>query len=572
MSWLLGCLGETKGSCKTAISQLHPAPLTTTTTEHSYLAAGGIRETLHWRFSEKRNIRWLVAGTGIVAAGCNRFLNDDEWEECFRDPEKFSSLGGSFIALRWNGERLECYNDPIGLRTLYFATSNNKTYFSTRLDWVARLSGFRDLDLRGFGSRWLCVNQLSHGSPISHIQKLGPGGSAILSSSSAIAKTRPWHTDFLQSAKRNPIEILQGLIALGADRDLSLGLSGGMDSRVLLSLLLSTPDLRFSAYTLGDPLSPDVRVATAIARGEGMPFQHFHEPAPSADDALLLGAEYVAQTNLCEPASTSLLLRSFKKMYRSNQLLIDGAFGELSRRQYLKRLLFRGKAALLSGDPRKTLPFLRVNRGRFFRREVIDEMEAGALSELESVLDAMPSIGSIGIENYLDLFTIRTRIPNYGADAQAKLDAEVLNVMPYIQPGYLHAALALPIEERQNGRFFRRILRTRRPSLMKYPLNKGTTTYPFSLSTLQATLWTKAKMALGLCYNDPTGGMLLRSVKETVLDMIASRDVKEYALYDHHSVASLVTTYYGGDHKLQSEVLWWLSFELWRKNFTLHIN
>ena len=571
MSWIIGCIGDTKDDRNKTISQLHPPPLFTFKTSLLYLAAGGIKETLHWPSPAKNAIAmWLVAGTGIVSTGHDRFLEDQEWEACFDEPAQFSSIGGHFIALRWNGESLECHNDQIGLRTLYFATSHQCTYFSTRLDWVARLSGFQEIDFHNFGSRWLCVNQFSHVSPIANIQKLGPGGRAVLHSSSTTAESKAWQTDFTALKTENPLEVLQSLLSLGKDRDFSLGLSGGMDSRVLLSLLLSTPALRFSAYTLGESLNPDVRVATMIAQREGMPFHHFNEPLPSVEETLLSGMEYLAQTNLCEPLLPAFLrFRSFKQMYKSNQLLIDGAFGELSRRQYLKRLFIRGRTALLSGNPRKILPFLRIHRSAFFQRDIAHQMEAGALNDIERVWNEMPAIGTIGMENFLDLLTIRTRVPNYGVDAQAMLDSQVLNVMPFIQPAYLHAVLALPVEERRNGKFFKQIIRTYRPTLIKYPLVKGPTTYPFFLPTFPAMLWTKAKSALGLRYVDPSSNALLLSMRSAVLDMVTSKDVKECAVYDYPLISSIVTRYYNGQRHLQNDVHWWLSFELWRKNLSV---
>ena len=43
------------------------------------------------------------------------------------------------------------------------------------MDWLSRLSGNHELDLREFGARWLFYYQLSTGSIIKNIERLGPG-------------------------------------------------------------------------------------------------------------------------------------------------------------------------------------------------------------------------------------------------------------------------------------------------------------------------------------------------------------------------------------------------------------
>src|SRR5206468_149306 len=126
--------------------------------------------------------------------------------------------------------------------------------------------------------------------------------------------------------------------------------------------------------------------------------------------------------------------------------------------QFGKRLATRGAAALKRGDPQAIYPFLRQRRAEIFNADAERVMFGGVIRHIETLLDEMPGAEEIGIENFVDLLVVRSRFPNVAGIEQARVDAEILDVMPFAQPSFLRAVFATTLAERRSGRLFRRII------------------------------------------------------------------------------------------------------------------
>ncbi|OLD78246.1 MAG: hypothetical protein AUI33_03705, partial [Ignavibacteria bacterium 13_1_40CM_2_61_4] len=396
-------------------------------------------------------------GTGIKSGnGAASIMMMDDWRRVLSrqsfDPQ---SLDGHFVVLRWNGDCIECFTDQLGLRTLYFGKGAGGQCISTRLDWVARAIGQGGIDFASLGSGWLMLNQLSYASYVLGIDRLGPGGYASFRGGSLIRSSNaPWLPSFQPGDARDAVESLNALLECAVERrrTISLGLSSGLDSRLLLACLMSAHKGRFVTHTFGEPTDPDVRIATKIAQTLGLEHQYYNEPLPDTDTCISAMRSFVAQSTLVEPGSSFLRLRYFPKIREQCGLMIDGGFGEIARRQFLNRVVRRGRIALQSKDIPRLLTLMRLPRADIFSPEVMTKLEYGARQSLAEALEAMPPLSNIGVENFADLFSIRLRIPNYGGPGQARLDAEILNFMPLAQPSFLRSALRIPVKDRSNAK------------------------------------------------------------------------------------------------------------------------
>ena len=88
---------------------------------------------------------------------------------------------------------------------------------------------------------------------------------------------------------------------------------------------------------------------------------------------------------------------------------------------------------------------------------------------------------NIGIDNWIDLFALRTRLPNASAPEQARSDSEFINYMPFIQPAFLKRVFETPVPERKNSKIFHEIIDDNSPMLKHFPLVKDGVIYPFRL-------------------------------------------------------------------------------------------
>jgi len=347
-------------------------------------------------------------------------------------------------------------------------------------------------------------------------------------------------------------------------QNISLGLSGGLDSRTLLALLASPKNAKFWLHVFGNPEDPDVQISQAIARQENFSQLHCEAPIPDAAACMRWLSEYASQTQLIEPASTMLNLRYFPQLYAQKKIIIDGGFGEIARRQFLNRLWLKGKSALQSGDPQLIFPYLHVPRPRIFAPEVFRIMQKGVETQIAGLLEQMPP-RELDAANFLELFAIRTRLANAYSFEQARMDGECVSYMPFAQPSVLNALFKTPVAMRKNGRLFRQLIRRHFPPLAYYPLVKSGVVYPFAFTTVPAWAWTKLKTRLGQKYCDATAVTFLHKIAAEVQDLVHSDAVKSYPAYDYSFIRNTVEKFYGGQTELAPQVHWWLAFEMWRR-------
>ena len=438
-------------------------------------------------------------------------------------------------------------------------------------DWVARTIKRAEIDFGSLGSRWLTFNQLSYESCVAGIDRLGPGGHAAFRRASQIASTNAhWLPSFEPGAPDAAVGILKRFAKCALDHRYTptLGLSGGLDSRLLLSILLAGTKCGFVTHTFGDPEDPEVRIAESIAKQLEIPHDILNDALPDVETCISAISEFVAQTFLIEPATSYLKLRYYTKLRRDGKLLIDGGFGEIGRRQYLNRVVRFGRSALRSRDASRLFDLMRVHRADIFSPDVTRSLQSGARRSLENTLEQMPAVEKIGIENFADLFAVRTRVPNYGAPEQSRIDAEVLNFMPLVQPSFLRAVFRVPVKVRSNaGLYYDAILRLS-PPLALFPLVKAGLTYRFGVSSSLAWLITRMKTIVTKPYSDPNPHRLLVHLREHVTDVAHSKNVTSNPTYDSRAIIDAVTRYYNGDMRLRDTVDWWLTYELWQRSLS----
>lgn len=548
-------------------SGIHDVPLHTVVQPGLYLALGGIPETSFCETSDDSCSGWAVLGTGISHSdGCARILTKPEWRHLLAETHPdVATIDGSFVAIRWRTRTIECFTDQLGLRTIYFAQSDGGLYVSTRLDWISQATGHRELSLEALGSKWLLFNQVGHDSCITGIQRLGPGGHASFDGERIQCTDRPWLPEIGESSSDNALNILQSLVLLVPPNDAipSLGLSGGVDSRLVLSLLHRHRPDGFTTHTFGESNDPDVQIAAAMASTLALPHHMINEPLPEIESCISALRSFAAQTILIEPVSAWTKLRYYPRLREHGSFLLDGGFGELARRKYLNRLLIFGRRALRVHDIRRIMALMRMERADFFVPDVNAAMEQGALESLERAIDAIPSVETIGYENFVDLLAIRTRVPNYGGPEQGRLDAEALHVMPLVQPSFLRAMMNIPVALRRNGLLYRRWIHLFYPALEQFRLAGGGITYPYRLAGMFTTPFIRLKAKLGCTYNCRMEDNMLGHLREFVLDVSHSQQVLTNPLYDSVKLQSVVERYYKGKNHLHTLVDWWLTFELW---------
>ena len=568
MSWIVGCYSLDPSSDLFArTAALHPSAVFAVRHGHAYLAVGGDVETALGGKTEAGD-PWVVAGLGVFTDhGRRRVMSVNDWSTWFASHEaEIPSIGHVALA-RIKAGAVHLMTDATGLRTLYVTECERGIVFSTRLYWVTRLSGAADLDVHAFGSHWTAHQQLSTRAFIKNVTRLGQGARCAISQQGVTITENPWLPSAL-NGKGDPRTLLSASLEtdLPSGRQLSFGLSGGMDSRTLLALLQDRSDA--CLHVFGPPVHPDVRVATKLAEISGHPIQNISEDFPPAHEAWQIARRHATEANAIAPASAALSMRYFDKLNAQNLFVMDGGFGEIGRRQFMNRLLRTSRKPLADRSPHDLLAAIRVDRANVFTDEVQQGLHQGALRDIEETFYARPDIDSWTDEDQIDLVAVRTRLPNFFGFEQARMDGLIPNLMPFADASFLSQVFATSLRERRRGRMFRRWIRRANPDLARVALVKGLTTYPFRLGPVAAFAWTTLKGRVGRAHADQRRGDFLQLCQDEIRDLVGSGAVRHAGCYDVHRLSAIVERYYRGEHHLGITIDWWLAFEFWRQGVT----
>ncbi|MCB0742509.1 MAG: hypothetical protein KDC67_01285, partial [Ignavibacteriae bacterium] len=268
------------------------------------------------------------------------FTNSD-----FKKPDLLQQeyLFGHFVFLNYSNNNLEIFNDTFGLRDLYYIDSEEQFIFSTRIDLLSKYTSNSEINSIEFSSLWLTNFQLSNNSIHQNIKRLGPAGKIIFNGSEIKISNKK----FEKNEIKNPHELFSETIDSYSSiknvdsKTISLGLSGGIDSRLILASLLNSENI-FSCYSLVNEETNDLKISEKIC--EIFSIEHkliFRENLNIADREQEI-IQYYKTIPPVIPLTQLLDFGFYGKEYLSKFLLLDGGFGEFYRRQFLKKIFLKG--------------------------------------------------------------------------------------------------------------------------------------------------------------------------------------------------------------------------------------
>jgi hypothetical protein len=563
MSWLFGFYA--KHQIDTSyLSYCHPKAISTYNNPQCYIAVGGNENLICYQNKEELT-KFFICGLGINW-DCDHTLNENDWGKILESyPDSLNKLNGHFCGLLVNKNSFRFFTDQLGLREIFLLETPDGWYFSTRLDWLLKVAPC-EIDFNVFASRWLSFNQLSNKSIVKNIIRLNQGTVAEIIDNRITISNRTWIPQ-----KTNPVsaedfsERLNKIIMLGKTEgeSISLSLSGGMDSRVLFSFLLKSGYKNWNCHTFHTDSPKDSIIAEKILNDFHVPYKLLGKDSYNLSETDNL-FEYIGSTFMTQSAFNSVKLMNYSGL-PGNDLIIDGGFGEIWRREYLALLNMRGRKFIETKDYAKVAEFLRFNRANIFNHDITEVMNEGVVEQIRDVFNVLPDAIEVGIENWLDLFTIKTRLVNFFAPEQARLDNLIKSYMPFAQISLMSDLLNLPLKEKKNNKLFKELIRKSEPDLTKYSLVIGNVYYPFWFSTLQKRLYLIINSRLIKTNNEIELDKFLGGKKEFILDSLESVSVKTYSPYNYEEISQNVNSYYKGTGGNGNYVNWFLTFEVFRQ-------
>ena len=519
--------------------------------------------------------KFLAVGIGISQGERKYVLRHHDWEKILEGEEQYIHLDGHFAILKFNRTHITLLTDPIGLRDIYVAKINSREIlFSTRIDLLLQFVR-SEIDLEVFGSRWLLFNQISQRSVLKGIDRIVGGSSVTIDRGNrTIAEKK-----FFWMPDRNPHKISSSMFAdkiaritrIHAEGNNKIGLllSGGLDSRTLISIILANGPKDLTLFTFGNEQSADVKVAKRISQDITLPHLIIDPESLFNKNALSDFRNYSVQTLVNNSFSSFLHLQSYNQLRRFGGVLLDGGFGEIWRREFLYKLAFFNRQKILARDFNAILQHLKLHRAEFLEHDVINKMSDGLRNQIEEIYELLPDPEEIGVENWLDLFAIKTRLANHYSQEQSFLDQSLISVMPFVQQSVLSNLHSVDPHRRKDGKLYKEIIKEYNKGLTKYPLAKGDYLMPFGASSFQVRLFLKLNKMINKNESQLHRRYYLsRTLTSQILDYINSKNVLECGLYNRRKIENLILLISVGTESNQvwNEIDWLLAFESFRQS------
>ena len=578
MSWFLGYIGPNP----VAFSNTIPEKLGSVNSyfENDLCIAFQAGENCYHNLNQPATNRkkFLICGTGITQGGKKKFLDITGWQELLDNGSGITQINGHFAGVVTSSAELNLITDPVGLRDIYCADyGRDGIIFSSSIDKLLKYVK-AELDFGIFGSRWLLYNQLSHKSIFKNISRI-VGGSKLIVDRRTLNPVfeyfnwLPEVKDREYTAEEFENELISFINVEGESKRTGLlMLSGGLDSRLILSVMQNNFTSPFSVCTFGNNSHPDLRIAKKIATHFWLANitidQNDYVPERFWDEL----KSYTTRTVVNNSVTSFLHFKSYDALSGLKDVVIDGGFGEIWRREFLFKLSLWGKNDVISRNPKRILPYLKLHRTEIFDHSLVDEMEKGCLNQIDGFFELLPAPGLIGVENWLDLLAIKTRLPNYYLHELTLHDSLMTSLMPFTQTSLLSNIFRLGLNERKNGRLFRQIIMKNNPKFSRFPLVKGEVVLSFNSTSYQARLVSLLLKKFGAGQNIRKEKInSLKKYSSLIIDLLNDSNVVNTGIYNKKKLQDfkLLAEVNRGDHNLWNEIDWWLAFESFRQSINL---
>lgn len=568
MSWLFGISGVYENSFEKYFVSKNL--LFSFQTQNIKIFAGGHKENVFYQKNSESS-GWAVCGVGIQKKLSGyRFMDSNSWKEFFSEEKNPDELDGHFVAIKWNDKEINLFNDKLGLRELYILKAKGFIAFSTRLDFFTFIKNKFEISYEELGGYWLLSFPVLFNCLLKDIIRLGPGGKGTICDGKVEKNNTQLELDF--SGKTRPDEFIDELegvttFPLNYKKNISLGLSGGLDSRLLLEILMKSDHKNWQTHFFGAIDHPDVKIAKQISIDKNIPYLNLNKPISNTNDCLSLLKDSIGQLGPITSASEIFVYPYYGDLSNKGWVIIDGAVGEIHRREFFSRILFTSQKAIIRRDIKKLRKIFSFVKGSIFNDDVLNSMGKGAMNQISGLFKLMPEQKEVGLENWLDILFLKFKLPNLIGPSQSLLDSISIAYMPYIQPHLLELSLPLAVQEKKNGKIFRNVLDSSINNLNSYQLVKNSIYYPYHTNSFNLRLYLLLKNRLSLFYKDKISGELLNTMKEYVLDTINSHEFNSFDCYNHSKIKQMVNYYYNGNRKFAYQLNWWLTFDVWRNIF-----
>lgn len=479
-------------------------------------------------------------------------------------PNNVNDLFGHFVWLNYSNNVLELFTDVFGLRELYYNDSEKQFIFSTRIDLLTNYLQNIKINLKEFSSLWLTNFQISNKSIFDKIERLGPGGKIIYKNNQLKIINIPFERKKQNATEKMFSEIVKNYCSIKSsdNRNILLGLSGGIDARTILSLL-NGANIKFNCSTLVNEDKNDLKVAKRIC--ELLDINHFliyrnKLKLQSAENKIL---NFYKNIPPVIPITQLLDFGYYGSDILQKHILIDGGFGEFYRMQYLKKLLIKGYKTFNKNKFKLMKTTLFSPKPEIFDNAVIQKLNKllnEKITELLTILRTPKN--KTEFAEIADFISYNFKLPNTYSAGQIILDQNFLSFMPFAQKDLLNIGMNISLKEKSDSRLFKNIIKHNKKELSKIVLVKNNLINPFPLND-------KFVMLKLLFHNkfvkrdNYERFRVLYNSKNYIYDLVKDTNSDKY--FNHSENLIVLNEFFAGNFSQGNYVDWLTSYILWEK-------
>jgi hypothetical protein len=367
------------------------------------------------------------------------------------------------------------HTGAFGLIDVYYLADGDAIYFAGNIEPLLALAR-RPYEVNW--DAWAAIFKLTYpllsDTPYREVKRL-PGSTALVWSRATrrigVEKRVPrWVREepFDRSVTGGDIvALLHDALKPFDDRPLLVPVSGGYDSRLLASVAMArNMDVESWTTSPDDGLDNDIDFARYVTRELGIRHRIVPQDAAAYPDE----ARWAARRLEYLTSHHAWYSPFAREVHRARRAVVDGLAGGPLMKNFLITADAVGAgssagrrsallAALATGEPH--LPML-SDRALAFADDRVGTAFAQATSMLR------------GHRSELPLSVLHTRTARGIARSPVNLvGPEATPVFPFLHPEFFDAALSVPVERKEGGKFYREILRAANPRVAALPSTNG---------------------------------------------------------------------------------------------------
>ncbi|GII61592.1 hypothetical protein Skr01_16770 [Sphaerisporangium krabiense] len=367
------------------------------------------------------------------------------------------------------------HTGAFGLVDVYYLADGDAVYFAGNIEPLLALARRPyEVDWDAWAAIIKLTYPLLEATPYREVRRL-PGATALVWSRAAQRITVERHAP--RWVRQEPFDrgvtagdmvaLLHEALKPYDDRALLVPVSGGYDSRLLASIVKARGiDVESWTTSPDDGLDNDIDFARIVTRELGIS----HRIVPQDPAAYPDEARWAARRLEYLTSHHAWYSPFAREVHAAGRPIVDGLAGGPLMKNFLITADAVGAgttadrqaallAALATGEPH--MPVLSERALAF-----VDDRVGAAFAQATSMLR--------GHRSELPLSVLHTRTARGIARSPVNLvGPEVTPVFPFLHPEFFDAALSVPVERKEGGRFYREILQAANPRVASLPSTNG---------------------------------------------------------------------------------------------------